>query len=83
MTRSDHAASLSRLTGTSLASIDFTTVEVWTLGGLVTYSLLFVWKAISCRKQVGDEGRGIRSRKMEKMGRGRAPAAPEESFPGA
>ena len=35
-----------------LAAIDFTTVEVWTKGGLVTYYLLFAWgqkTATSCK----------------------------------
>ena len=32
-----------------LASIDFTTVEVWTKGGLVTYYLLFVMEVATRR----------------------------------
>ena len=32
-----------------LASIDFTTIEVWTKGGLVTYYLLFVMEVATCR----------------------------------
>ncbi len=32
-----------------LASVDFTTVEVWTKGGLVTYYLLFVMEVATRR----------------------------------
>jgi len=32
-----------------LAAIDFTTIEVWTNGGLVTYYVLFVMEIKSCR----------------------------------
>ena len=39
----------SRRTGMSLGAIDFTTVEVWTKGGLVTFYLLFVMELATRR----------------------------------
>ncbi|MFH1921223.1 MAG: hypothetical protein ABIP48_15255 [Planctomycetota bacterium] len=39
----------SRVGGLCLAAIDFTTVEVWTKGGLVTYYLLFVMEVATRR----------------------------------
>ena len=35
-----------------LAAIDFTTIEVWTTGGLVTYYLLFVMEIATLRVHV-------------------------------
>jgi hypothetical protein len=32
-----------------LATVDFTTIEVWTTGGLVTYDLLFVMELAARR----------------------------------